>query len=44
MNDILVSVRCNTYNHEDYIADAIEGFLIQKTNMILLKKKSLKLY
>lgn len=32
MNDILVSIRCITYNHEKYIADAIEGFLMQKTN------------
>ncbi len=29
---ILVSVNCTTYNHEDYIADAIESFLMQKTN------------
>lgn len=28
----LVSVRCNTFNHADYIADAIEGILMQKTN------------
>jgi glycosyltransferase involved in cell wall biosynthesis len=28
----LVSVCCITYNHEKYIRDAIEGFLIQKTN------------
>lgn len=28
----LVSVNCATYNHEDYIAEAIEGFLLQKTN------------
>lgn len=27
----LVSIQCITYNHENYIRDAIEGFLIQKT-------------
>lgn len=29
---IMVSVNCITYNHENYIADAIESFLMQKTN------------
>lgn len=29
---ILVSINCITYNHEKYIADAIESFLNQKTN------------
>lgn len=28
----LVSVRCITYNHENYIAQALDGFLMQKTN------------
>jgi glycosyltransferase involved in cell wall biosynthesis len=28
----LVSIICITYNHEKYIREAIEGFLIQKTN------------
>lgn len=28
----LVSICCITYNHENYISDAIEGFLMQKTN------------
>lgn len=28
----LVSVCCITYNHEKFIADAINGFLMQKTN------------
>ena len=28
----LVTIRCITYNHEKYIAQCIEGFLIQKTN------------
>jgi len=30
--DIMVSISCITYNHEKYISDAIEGFLMQKTN------------
>lgn len=30
--NILVSINCITYNHEDYISDAIESFLMQKTN------------
>jgi len=29
---VLVSVNCITYNHEEYISDAIEGFLMQKTD------------
>ena len=29
---VLVSINCTTYNHEIYIADAIESFLMQKTN------------
>lgn len=32
MNDIMVSICCTAYNHQDFIGDAIEGFLIQKTN------------
>ena len=32
MNDIKVSIVCITYNHEKYIADAIESFLQQKTD------------
>jgi len=30
-SDIMVSINCITYNHEKYIKDAIEGFLMQKT-------------
>lgn len=32
MDKILVSVCCITYNQEQYIREAIEGFLMQKTN------------
>lgn len=28
----LVCIRCITYNHEKYLADALEGFVMQKTN------------
>lgn len=28
----LVSIRCITYNHEKYIRDTLEGFVMQKTN------------
>ena len=28
----LVSIRCVTYNHEPYIAQALDGFLMQKTS------------
>lgn len=28
----LVAISCITYNHEKYLADALEGFVMQKTN------------
>jgi len=30
----MVSISCITYNHENYIADALENFLMQKTNFL----------
>lgn len=30
--EVIVSIRCLTYNHEPYIRDALEGFVNQKTN------------
>lgn len=32
IKDPLVSICCITYNHENYIRDAIDGFLMQKTD------------
>ena len=32
MQEIMVSVICNAYNHEKYIRDALEGFVKQKTS------------
>lgn len=32
LNNPVVSIGCITYNHEKYIRDALEGFLIQETN------------
>lgn len=32
MSDIKVSISCITYNQRDYISDALDSFLMQKTN------------
>lgn len=32
MQEIMVSIICNVYNHGPYIRDALEGFVKQKTN------------
>lgn len=31
-NEIMVTIRCITYNHEPYIRQCLEGFIMQKTN------------
>lgn len=30
-NEPVISVVCNTYNHEKFIKDALDGFRLQKT-------------
>lgn len=30
--DVMVCIRCITYNHEPYIRDTLEGFVMQQTN------------
>lgn len=30
--EVMVSICCVTYNHEKYIAQAIEGYLMQQTS------------
>lgn len=32
MDDIMVSICCTTFNHEKYISEALDSFLIQRTN------------
>ena len=32
MNNIIVTIRCLVYNHEPYLRDCLEGFVMQKTN------------
>ena len=31
-NELMVTIRCMTYNHEPYIRQCLEGFVMQKTN------------
>ena len=30
--NILVAIRCVVYNHEPYLRDCLEGFVMQQTN------------
>ena len=32
MEEIMVSIYCNTYNHRDFIRCALDGFIKQKTD------------
>jgi len=31
-NNVLVAIHCLAYNHEPYIRDCLDGFVMQKTN------------
>ena len=32
LKDILVSIQCTVYNHEPYLRQCLDGFVMQKTN------------
>ena len=32
MNKTLVAIKCTVYNHEPYLCDCLEGFVMQQTN------------
>ncbi len=34
MENVMVSIVCNTYNHVNYIQEALDGFLSQRTSFI----------
>lgn len=32
-NEVMVSISCITYNHEKYLRDALDSFLMQKNKI-----------
>ena len=43
MDDVILSIYVPTYNHEKYIARALDSILMQKTEYAMVKQSNVKI-